>query len=233
MFPKRLNFGVLVLVAGLFIQCHNHPAEATQEVATTTAAQVTETVKEGVATAAAEVKEASAVATSAVQDVAEAAKPTLTAAKESIAATSDEVVEKSASAIAATKEVVKEKVKEVKEKVTEAPKKKAKPKPKKRSKISFKETLHEYGTIKQGDVVKHDFKFTNTGNAPLVIKKVDVSCGCTFPSYPFIPIEPGKEGTIGVTFNSTGKIGPQKPTVTVVTNGRPRTLKLNLKGYVE
>ena len=144
------------------------------------------------------------------------------------------VAEKTTEVATTVKEEVKEKAVEVKEKVAPVKKKAApKPKPKKRSKIAFKETVHEYGTIKQGEEVKHDFKFTNTGNAPLVIKKVDASCGCTFPSYPFIPIEPGKEGTIGVTFNSTGKIGPQKPTITVVTNGRPRTLKLNLDGYVE
>lgn len=109
-----------------------------------------------------------------------------------------------------------------------APKKK-----KKRSKIKFDETTHKFGTIKTGDKISHKFKFTNTGNAPLVIKNVDVTCGCTFPSYPFLPIKPGEEGEIDVTFNSEHKIGRQKPTVTVVTNGRPRTLKLYMEGFVE
>jgi len=108
-----------------------------------------------------------------------------------------------------------------------------KKKVKKRAKIKFDELVHKYGTITTGDKVNHQFKFKNTGNAPLVIKSVDVSCGCTFPSYPFLPIEPGKEGTIDVTFDSTNKVGRQKPTVTVVTNGRPRTIKLNLEGFVE
>ena len=108
-----------------------------------------------------------------------------------------------------------------------------KKKAKKRSKIKFDELIHKFGTITTGDKVNHQFKFKNTGNAPLVIKSVDVSCGCTFPSYPFLPIEPGKEGTIDVTFDSTNKVGRQKPTVTVVTNGRPRTIKLNLEGFVE
>ncbi len=104
---------------------------------------------------------------------------------------------------------------------------------KKRAKIKFDELVHKFGSIKTGDKVNHQFKFKNTGNAPLVIKSVDVSCGCTFPSYPFLPIEPGKEGAIDVTFDSTNKVGRQKPTVTVVTNGRPRTIKLNLEGFVE
>ena len=66
-----------------------------------------------------------------------------------------------------------------------------------------------------------------------MIKSVDVSCGCTFPSYPFLPIKPGEEGQIDVNFDSKGKIGRQKPTVTVVTNARPRTLKLYMEGFVE
>ncbi len=114
----------------------------------------------------------------------------------------------------------------------EAPKL-VKKKKKKRAKIKFNQLVHKFGTIKTGDKVSHQFKFKNTGNAPLVIKSVDVSCGCTFPSYPFLPIEPGKEGAIDVTFDSEHKVGRQKPTVTVVTNGRPRTIKLNLEGFVE
>lgn len=110
-----------------------------------------------------------------------------------------------------------------------APKKKKK----KRPAMKFDETTFKFGTIKQGDKIDHKFKFKNTGSAPLVIKTVDVSCGCTFPSYPFMPIEPGKEGIIEVTFNSEHKIGRQKPTVTVVTNARPRTVKLYLEGFVE
>ncbi len=106
-------------------------------------------------------------------------------------------------------------------------------KPRKRAKIAFEKTTYQFGTIKEGEKIKHDFVFKNTGNAPLLIKKVEVSCGCTFPSYPFIPIEPGEKGKIGVTFNSEHKSGRQKPTVTIITNARPRTHKLFLEGFVE
>ncbi|MFK7978616.1 MAG: DUF1573 domain-containing protein [Saprospiraceae bacterium] len=155
------------------------------------------------------------------------------------------------SVVLAKKEVVEEKIvekkpiekvatttKKIPTKTTATVEKKAETKPikkkkKKRAKIKFDELVHKYGTITTGDKVNHQFKFKNTGNAPLVIKSVDVSCGCTFPSYPFLPIEPGKEGAIDVTFDSKNKVGRQKPTITVVTNGRPRTIKLNLEGFVE
>lgn len=113
-------------------------------------------------------------------------------------------------------------------KKSEVPKKK-----KKRAKMQFGKTTFQFGKIKEGDKIEHNFKFKNTGNAPLVIKNVEVSCGCTFPSYPFIPIKPGEEGVIGVTFNSEHKIGRQKPIITVITNARPRTHKLYLEGFVE
>ena len=222
MFLKKVCTGLVVLIAFLCVQCSNQPSETVQEVPTA-AKDAIQVAKETTTKTIGEAKEMAS-------EVADKGQATLTSIK-------DKATEK----VADVESKVKEEVKEVTKKVEAAPKKEAKPKPKKkkkskpkkRAKINFEETVHKYGFIKQGDIVKHDFKFTNTGNAPLVIKNVDASCGCTFPSYPFIPIEPGKEGVIGVTFDSKGKIGPQKPTITVVTNGRPRTLKLNLDGYVE
>ena len=64
----------------------------------------------------------------------------------------------------------------------------------------------------------------------MVIKKADVTCGCTTPSFPFVPIAPGERGFIGVTYDSTGKLGKQKPTVTLTTN--IGTKKISMEGYV-
>jgi len=134
-----------------------------------------------------------------------------------------------------TIEVVKEmteKSSEPKEAVKEEPKKEEPKKKRKRSKISFEEKSWNFGDIRDGDIVNHDFKFKNIGNAPLEVKNVTATCGCTQPSFPFLPIAPGEEGTISVTFNSTGKINEQRPTVTVITNGKPSIVKLNLEGMV-
>lgn len=99
------------------------------------------------------------------------------------------------------------------------------------TKISFDNKVHEYGMIMQGDKVTHKFTFTNTGSADLVISDVSASCGCTKPSYPFIPIAPGEKGYIGVNFDSKGKLGRQQPSVTVVSNAG--TSKLRLEGFVD
>ena len=98
--------------------------------------------------------------------------------------------------------------------------------------MDFDSKSFDYGTVAQGDKVTHTFRFTNNGDADLIIKKAEASCGCTMPSYPFIPIKPGETGTISVTFNTTGKLGKQRPNISVISNAYPRTQTLYLEGYV-
>ena len=86
--------------------------------------------------------------------------------------------------------------------------------------------------IEQGDKVQYQFVFTNTGDADLIIKDAQASCGCTTPSYPFVPIKPGETGSIGVTFSSVGKMGTQRPSITVTSNAHPRVTTLHLEGFV-
>jgi len=85
--------------------------------------------------------------------------------------------------------------------------------------ITFEKKTHDFGDIAQGDKVEETFKFTNTGTEPLIITNVQVTCGCTTPKgWPRDPVAPGGKGEITVAFNSTGKIGKQNKTVTVISN---------------
>ena len=84
--------------------------------------------------------------------------------------------------------------------------------------IKWEENAHDFGDMQQGDKVEHTFAFTNTGNEPLIVTNVQVTCGCTTKSYPKDPIPPGGKSEIVVGFNSTGKIGKQNKVVTVVSN---------------
>jgi hypothetical protein len=85
--------------------------------------------------------------------------------------------------------------------------------------LSWDKNTHDFGDIVQGDVVQHTFKFTNTGNEPLVITDVQVSCGCTVPKgWPRDPVMPGGKGELTVAFNSTGKMGAQTKPVTIISN---------------
>ncbi len=84
--------------------------------------------------------------------------------------------------------------------------------------ITFATPEHNFGDIKQGDVVEHTFTFKNTGNQPLVIDRVEVTCGCTTPSYTKEPVMPGKTGSVTAKFNSAGKLGQQKKPITIHSN---------------
>jgi hypothetical protein len=98
--------------------------------------------------------------------------------------------------------------------------------------MKFEELDFNFGTIKQGESVTHIFKFKNDGKEPLIINTAVGSCGCTVPEYPKEPIRPNGAGEIKVTFNSTGKSGPQDKTVTI-TYDTDKTVVLHMRGTVE
>ncbi|AHM60731.1 hypothetical protein D770_12375 [Flammeovirgaceae bacterium 311] len=101
------------------------------------------------------------------------------------------------------------------------------------AKIEYKETEHDFGTIKDGEIVTHTFTFKNTGDVPLIIQNASASCGCTVPKKPEQPIAPGATGEIQVRFDSSNKPGIQNKTVTVTANTDPAVTRLAIKGTVE
>lgn len=98
--------------------------------------------------------------------------------------------------------------------------------------FEFEKNEHDFGAITEGNVVEHEFEFTNTGQAPLVISNVQASCGCTSPDWTKAPIKPGDKGFVKVVFNSAGKPGVQSPTVSIQANTSPSVTRLRLKGTV-
>ncbi|MEM0933641.1 MAG: DUF1573 domain-containing protein, partial [Bacteroidota bacterium] len=72
--------------------------------------------------------------------------------------------------------------------------------------MTFENSEHDFGTITQGTAQETRFKFTNTGQAPLIITDAKSSCGCTVPEYPKnTPIAPGDSGELLVKFNGSGQ----------------------------
>ena len=84
-------------------------------------------------------------------------------------------------------------------------------------KIEFKEETINYGEVEKGkDDGIRVFEFTNTGDAPLIIKNAKSSCGCTVPEWPKEPIAPGGKGQIKVQYNMNP--GPISKTITIESN---------------
>ncbi len=99
--------------------------------------------------------------------------------------------------------------------------------------IHFENTSIELGNIKEDAIVEKAFEFSNTGGADLVIIDVKGSCGCTVPTKPNEPIAPGKKGKITVKYTAKNKVGPQKPTITVISNAQNTIEKLKLEMWVD
>ena len=100
--------------------------------------------------------------------------------------------------------------------------------------IKFENNTFEFGTIKEGESVEHEFVFTNTGKSDLIIRKTKASCGCTAISPTQKVIPAGETGIIKTKFNSRGKRGAQHKSITIVTNDPAQsTTRLWVKGTVE
>jgi len=87
------------------------------------------------------------------------------------------------------------------------------------AKMQFKNTSHNFGKVKAGEKARHVYKFKNTGDAPLKIKDVKTTCGCTVADYPKKKIKPGKKGKITVDFDTHDKNGPYAKGVNIYYNG--------------
>lgn len=92
--------------------------------------------------------------------------------------------------------------------------------------IRFEKDTFNFGSIEQGELVTYQFKFTNTGNEPLIVTEVHTSCSCLVGSCSSEPIPPHKSGVVMITFNSVGKIGSQNKTVTISSNASNSAVKI-------
>ncbi|GMN09490.1 DUF1573 domain-containing protein [Croceitalea sp. MTPC9] len=98
--------------------------------------------------------------------------------------------------------------------------------------MSFDKSEHDFGAIEQGTPQETIFKFTNTGDAPLIITDAKSSCGCTVPEYPKnTPIAPGDSGELLVKFNGSGQNQVTK-TITVTANTAKGSELLRIKAFV-
>ncbi len=93
------------------------------------------------------------------------------------------------------------------------------------------ETIN-YGKISLGSNGTRIFEFTNTGKSPLIITRVQASCGCTVPKKPDQPIMPGEKGKIEVSYD-TKRIGGFSKAITIFSNAKTERKMIKIKGYVE
>lgn len=105
--------------------------------------------------------------------------------------------------------------------------------PKDPTTVEIIDSVYDFGSVGEGAVVEYNYRFKNIGDKPLVVSEVHASCGCTVPEKPEAPIKPGEIGFIKVKFNSEGRPGEVRKSVTVSSNANPGFPTLQLKGHVD
>ena len=99
--------------------------------------------------------------------------------------------------------------------------------------IQFETPSWDFGRVKAGELVKHTYVFTNTGDQVLLLTGVQPGCHCTTAGQWTKEVQPGQTGSIPIQFDTAGNNGPVVRQVTVTCNVRklPYTL-LQLHGSV-
>ena len=100
-----------------------------------------------------------------------------------------------------------------------------------KAEFKFEKETHDFGKIPQGKPVSVEFKFTNTGNEPLIITNIESVCGCTVPKYTNTPVLKGQTGTISVTYNAAA-LAPFSKGLTIRSNAKTPIKVIYIKGEV-
>lgn len=87
---------------------------------------------------------------------------------------------------------------------------------------------YDFGKVKQGELLKHDFVIKNTGNAPLEIVGMETACGCTKISIDKETIPPGGEAIFTMELDTKNLEGKQVKSATIFANSFPKIKRLVL-----
>jgi hypothetical protein len=91
----------------------------------------------------------------------------------------------------------------------------------------------DFGQVKQGAVLKHNFVLKNESDDILTINSVNTSCGCTVSKADKNSLLPQESTAIKVTFNSRGYLGQVRQYVYVNTNSADTPIiKFTIKAQV-
>ncbi len=109
------------------------------------------------------------------------------------------------------------------------PKKGAAPK----GKVTFLYDKFDFGNISElGGSVRHEFKFINTGTAPVKINEVKTSCGCTSTNWTISEVAVGDTGSVFAVFEPEGRQGPFEKTLSILSTGSPELVDITIRGVV-
>jgi len=87
-----------------------------------------------------------------------------------------------------------------------------------RARAVFRELVWDFGKVNQADVLTHEFIFRNTGDATLIVERVETTCGCTAAMVSANKIDAGREGRIKVSLDTHGYSGRMTRYIYLISN---------------
>ncbi|MHC4945093.1 MAG: DUF1573 domain-containing protein [Planctomycetota bacterium] len=113
--------------------------------------------------------------------------------------------------------------------------------PKKYPKAIYEPTEYNFGEILSGEVLDREIKITNDGEADLLVKQIDFTCGCSIPKIllstgaevipklegegEYVTLEPGQWAVVKLEFQSLGREGGVRHRMDIQTNDPREQIK--------
>ena len=99
--------------------------------------------------------------------------------------------------------------------------------------LQFGSVTVDVGTVSEDDAPREwVFPYVNVGDKPVVITRVETTCGCASPRYAKAPVLAGAKGEVGIKFYPKSHPGALSKSVYVHTSASPKPIKLTIVGTV-
>lgn len=98
--------------------------------------------------------------------------------------------------------------------------------------MKFETKTVDFGIVKKGEKKSYSYKFTNSGNAPLVVEIVS-GCECTTIEWTRGEIPPGGKGTIDIIYDTKDeKLQEYDKVIDILANTKPKVINCTFKAKV-
>lgn len=101
------------------------------------------------------------------------------------------------------------------------------------AKLYFTKQIHDFGSVKKGAVLTHQFNFTNTGEERLRIDSLSIPCNCLTVTVNKNAFEPGESGQVSVQFNTAGLAGLMVQHIQIFANIENTIKEITVTAEVE
>lgn len=99
--------------------------------------------------------------------------------------------------------------------------------------LVFAQDTVDFGKVKEGAILTHSFNMRNRGTQPVIISRVQTSCGCTSAYWPKQAIGMKQIDSIQVEFHTQGNSGEQNKKILIFSNSVNKILVLTVHAFIQ